>query len=135
MNKVILIGRLTRDPELSTINSGVSVCRFSIAVDRPYTKDGERIADFINIVAWRSQADFVAKYFRKGSPCALTGSLQVRTYDAQDGTKRTASEVVADSIEFVPRSTATTESGEQQAAPKKVSDLTPIEDDDDDMPF
>ena len=91
MNKVILVGNLTRDPELITTNNGISVCKFGLAVQRRFTnQNGEREADFINIVAWRQNADFCYKYFKKGNKVALVGSLQTRSYDAQDGTKRTA---------------------------------------------
>ncbi len=101
MNKVILVGNLTRDPELITTNNGVSVCRFSVACQRRFTnQNGEREADFINCVAWRQNADFCYKYFKKGNKVALVGSLQTRSYDAQDGTKRTATDVVVDEIEF-----------------------------------
>ncbi len=101
MNKVILVGNLTRDPELITTNNGVSVCRFSVACQRRFTnQNGEREADFINCVAWRSTADFCYKYFKKGNKVALVGSLQTRSYDAQDGSKRTATDVVVDEIEF-----------------------------------
>ena len=101
MNKVILVGNLTRDPELITTNNGVSVCRFSVACQRRFTnQNGEREADFINCVAWRQNAEFCYKYFKKGNKVALVGSLQTRSYDAQDGSKRTATDVVVDEIEF-----------------------------------
>ncbi len=101
MNKVILMGNLTRDPEMRTTQSNVPVCTFSLAVERRFkTANGERQADFINIVAWRQQADFVAKYFHKGSRMIVIGSLQTRSYDDKDGNKRTATEVVADEIYF-----------------------------------
>ena len=89
MNKVVLIGRLTRDPELRTIANGTATTSFSIAVNRPFTnQNGERDADFINIVAWRRQAENIAKYCTKGSQVCVEGRIQTRSYDAQDGTKR-----------------------------------------------
>ena len=100
INRVVLMGRLTAAPELRQTPSGVSVASFSVAVDRRYTKDGERQTDFINIVAWRQTADFVCRYFRKGNMIALDGSIQTRNYTDKNGNKRTAFEVVADSVSF-----------------------------------
>ena len=89
MNKVFLVGNLTKDPELSTTTNGISVCRFSLAVSRRYVgASGERETDFINIVVWRGQAENCHKYLKKGSKCGIVGTLQTRSYDAQDGTKR-----------------------------------------------
>ena len=102
MNKVILIGRLTKDPELRTIASGNATTSFTIEVNRNFTnKNGEREADFINCVAWRKQAENVAKYCTKGSQVAVEGRIQTRSYDAQDGTKRYVTEVVADNVTFL----------------------------------
>ena len=102
MNKVILIGRLTRDPELRTIASGNATTSFTIAVNRNFTnQNGEREADFINCVAWRKQAENVAKYCTKGSQVAVEGRIQTRNYDAQDGTKRYVTEVIADNVTFL----------------------------------
>ena len=102
MNKVILIGRLTADPELRYTPSGVPTCSFRLAVDRPFTsQNGEREADFINIVVWRAQAENVAKYMSKGRQVAVEGRLQDRTYDDQDGRRQWISEVVADRVEFL----------------------------------
>lgn len=110
MNKAILIGRLTRDPELrTTSNTGVSVCTFTVAVDRRRSRDREKEADFIPVVVWREQAENCAKYLRKGSQVGVCGSIQVRNYDAQDGTKRYVTEVVADEVQFL---TSRSESGE-----------------------
>jgi len=87
MNKVILIGNLTKDPEISTTSNGVSVCRFALAVTRRYTNaNGDREADFINIVVWRALADNCHKFLKKGSKAAVVGTLQSRMYDATDGT-------------------------------------------------
>ena len=101
MNSVCLMGRLTGDLELKTTQSGVSVTSFSVAVDRAYrSKDQERQTDFINCVAWRQTAEFISRYFHKGQRIALQGSLQSRTYTANDGSQRTAYEVVVDNAFF-----------------------------------
>lgn len=101
LNRVVLMGRLVADPELKTTNSGVSVCSFRIAVDRNYVKNGEqRQADFFDIVAWRSSAEFVCRHFTKGSLIAVDGQLQTRQYQTKDGSNRSAVEVVADNISF-----------------------------------
>lgn len=101
INRVVLMGRLVADPELKTTNSGVSVCSFRIAVDRSYVKNGEqRQADFFDIVAWRSSAEFVCKHFTKGSLIAVDGQLQSRQYQTKDGSNRSIVEVVADSVSF-----------------------------------
>ncbi len=102
MNKVILIGRLTKDPEMRTTGSGISVTSFSIAVQRNYTdQSGERGVDFFNCVAWRKQAENIAKYCNKGSQVAIEGRLQNRTYDAQDGSKRYVTDIQADNVTFL----------------------------------
>lgn len=102
-NKVILGGRLTADPELRSTPNGVQVTTFSVAVNRRYTSANEQQpqADFINVVAWRQQAEFVSRYFRKGSSICVVGSLQTRSWTDQNGQKRYATEVVADEINFV----------------------------------
>ena len=105
LNKVVLTGRMTADPELKQTPSGVSVLSFSIAVNRNYvpkgSEQGERQADFINVVAWRQTAEFISKYFRKGSAICVTGSIQTRTWNDNNGNKRYATEVVADEAMFV----------------------------------
>lgn len=102
MNKAILIGRLTRDPELRTTTSGISSTSFTVAVSRTYTnQNGERETDFINCVAWRKQAENIAKYCKKGSQVAVEGRIQTRSYDAQDGTKRYVTEILADNVTFL----------------------------------
>ncbi len=120
LNVVAIMGRLTRDPELKTTQSGVNVCRFSIACDRSFVRQGEeRKADFIDIVAWRQQADFVCKYFGKGSLIAVDGRLQTESYQAKDGTNRTRIEVVANNVSFAGAKAAgkpATASYEQQTA-------------------
>ena len=101
LNVVAIMGRLVADPELRTTTQGHSVCSFRIACDRSYAQQGqERQADFIDIVAWRQQADFVSRYFQKGSVIAVEGSLQTRQYQDKQGSKRTAVEVVANNISF-----------------------------------
>lgn len=101
LNVVAIMGRLVADPELRTTPAGHSVCSFRIACDRSYVQQGqERQADFIDIVAWRQQADFVSKYFQKGSMIAVEGSLQTRNYQDKNGSNRTAVEVVANNISF-----------------------------------
>lgn len=101
LNVVAIMGRLVADPELRTTTQGNSVCSFRIACDRSYVQQGqERQADFIDIVAWRQQADFVSKYFQKGSMIAIEGSLQTRQYQDKNGNKHTAVEVVANNISF-----------------------------------
>ena len=101
MNSVCLMGRLTGDPELKTTQSGFSVTSFSVAVDRAYQPKGQdRQTDFINCVAWRNTAEFITRYFRKGNRIALQGSLQSRSYTANDGSKRTVYEVVIDNAFF-----------------------------------
>ena len=101
LNVVAIMGRLVADPELRTTPAGHSVCSFRIACDRSYVQQGqERQADFIDIVAWRQQADFVSKYFQKGSMIAVEGSLQTRNYQDKNGNNRTAVEVVANNISF-----------------------------------
>ena len=102
LNRIIIMGRLTADPELRTTPNGISVASFRVAVDRNYSRQGEeRQTDFIPVVAWRERAEFVNKYFRKGSMIAVEGSLQSRTYeDKATGGKRTAYDVVADNVSF-----------------------------------
>lgn len=102
MNKAILVGNLTRDPEVRNTPSGVSCTTFTVACNRRFVnQQGVREADFINCVAWRQNADFVARYLTKGSKVAVEGSIQTRSYDAQDGTKRHVTEIVVDSVESV----------------------------------
>ncbi len=101
LNKVILVGRLTADPELKTTQGGVSVTSFTVAVNRPYSKDGQQTADFISVVAWRQSAEFITKHFHKGNSICLMGSIQTRSYDDQNGVKRYVVEVVCDEARFV----------------------------------
>lgn len=101
INCAVIMGRLVADPELRTTATGVSVTSFCVAVDRSYVKPGEeRQADFINVVAWRQTADFVTRYFHKGSMIAVQGSIQTRSYEDKNGAKRTAVEIIADNVSF-----------------------------------
>lgn len=102
MNKAVLVGNLAKDPEITTTSSGITKCNFTVAVQRRFANaQGVREADFIPCVAWRQTADFIHKYFIKGNKIALDGSIQTRTYDAQDGSKRYVTEVIVDNAEFV----------------------------------
>ena len=144
MNKAILIGNLARDPESRTTPSGVSCTTFTVACNRRFVnQQGVREADFINCVAWRQNADFVARYLTKGSKVAVEGSIQTRSYDAQDGTKRYVTEIVADNVEFL---SSREDGGSRQGnyapaapapAPRSAapasSDFTEV--DDDELPF
>jgi len=104
-NKIILIGRLTRDPELRYTTSGHPVANFTLAVDRPFkTAQGERQADFIDVAAWRKLAEVVAQYVSKGQMLTVEGRLEIRSYDGNDGTRRKAATVVADGIRLFPKS-------------------------------
>lgn len=133
MNKVYLIGNLTRDPELSTTANGISLCRMSIAVSRRFAgPDGNRETDFFNISVWRGAAENCGKFLKKGSKVAVAGSLQNRSYDAQDGTKRYVTDIVADEVEFLS-SKNDNSSNDEMPESKPVSDLQPI--DDDQLPF
>ena len=137
MNKVYLIGNLTRDPEISTTTSGISICRMSIAVGRRFSNaEGGRDTDFFNITAWRGTAENCAKFLKKGNKIAVSGSIQTRTYDKQDGTKGFSIDIVADEVEFLSSKNDNSESSEGGVAmggSNPVSDLQPI--DDDNLPF
>ena len=101
LNTAIIMGRLTADPELRTTNTGIAVTTFTVAVDRRYQQAGEeKQTDFINVVAWRQTAEFVSRYFQKGSMIAVRGSIQTRRYEDNNGNKRTAVEIVADEVSF-----------------------------------
>ncbi len=137
MNKVFLIGNLTRDPELSETNSGVSVCRFAIAVNRRFSSgDAERQTDFFNVTAWRNLAETVARYTKKGNKVAVVGSIQIRNYEDNNGQKRTFVDIIADDVEFLtPKGSANGSDDDfVPAAPKKKPALEAF-DDDSDIPF
>lgn len=103
-NKVILIGNMVADPELKQTPNGISVCRFRLAVQRRFARSadqGQQTADFLDVVAWRQSAEFVSKYFKKGSPILVCGQIQSRSWEDKDGAKRYAVEIVADEVSFV----------------------------------
>ena len=101
LNKAIIGGRLTATPELKMTASGICVCAFGVAVSRRGQKDGEMLTDFINCIAWRQNAEFLAKYFKKGSSVCVTGAIQTRTWTDKNGTRRYVTEVIAEEIGFV----------------------------------
>ena len=142
MNKAILIGNLTRDPETRTTASGVTMCQFTIAVNRRYVnQQGVREADFIPIVAWRQTAELCSRYLSKGRKVAVEGVIQVRSYDAQDGSKRYVTEVVADNVEFLssPQGDRQQRADNPPPPPSEPSGYTPDQDAftdvDDELPF
>lgn len=158
MNKITLIGNLVRDPESGSTNGGVNFTRFTIAVNRPFTtSDGERVADYFDVIAWRGLAERCAKYLFKGSKVGVHGYVQRRQYEDRDGIKRTSFDVVADEVEFLSqrptaenspsnqRSDRNTSRGNSQANgvssqtarnPSLLDDLTPVSQQEaDDLPF
>lgn len=141
MNKVVLVGRLTKDPELRTTATGTAVCNFTVACDRRFVKQGEeRQADFINCIAWRQTGEFVNKYFSKGTRIALEGSIQTRSWDDNEGKKRYATEVMVDNVEFAQSKNESDGSYSQPAQPSTpktpsgdIDGFMPV--DDEDLPF
>ena len=153
LNHIVLMGRLTRDPELRRTGSGIAVASFSLAVDRDFgsRETGEKETDFIDIVAWRNTAEFVSKYFTKGRMAVVSGRLQIRNWNDKDGNKRRSAEVVADNIYFgdskrdsqpdsfgapygaAPAAPASYSAPSAPVAP--TSDFAMLEDDDDHLPF
>lgn len=133
MNKVVLIGNICKDPELSETNSGVAVCRFSIAVNRRRASaEAEQQTDFFNVTAWRGLADTISRFCKKGNKIAVTGQIQIRTYEDREGAKRTSVDVVAEEVEFLsPKSNDEARTAEE---PKKKPALQAF-DDDSDIPF
>lgn len=132
INSVVIMGRLTYEPELRATPSGISVVRFQVAVDRSYQKAGEeRKTDFIDCTAWRQTAEFVCKYFHKGSMIAVEGSLQTDNYTDQNGEKRKSVQLVASQVSFCG---SKAENGTQTAAPAPDAEFEPIGGDDD-LPF
>lgn len=131
LNKVILMGRLTKEPELRQTPSGVAVCSFSIAIARSFVKSGEeRQVDFINCVAWRNMAEFVSKYFDKGRMINVVGSIQIRSWEDGDGTRRYATDVIVSEVNFCGDKKRNSDS--DAAAPKDEFVSVP---DDEDFPF
>lgn len=140
MNIAILMGRMTSTPELKTTPNGVSVTTFSIAVDRGYGENKQ--TDFINIVAWRQNAEFICKYFTKGSRIAIEGSIQPRKYQDRDGNNRTTFEVVAKEVHFVdgkkdtkPSVDINPDADPLKAVASKMNDFVEAEGNNDDLPF
>ena len=139
MNKVFLIGNLTRDPEFRETPSGVPMCRFAIAVTRPYSsQDGERQTDFFECTAWRYTAETISRYTKKGNKVAVTGSIEIREYEDNQGARRTAVDVIVDSCELLtPRESSNgfdDVAEAPRASAKKKPTLQPM-DDDSDIPF
>jgi single-strand DNA-binding protein len=137
LNKSIIGGRLTADVELKQTPNGVPVCSFSIAVNRRHSKDSEQQTDFINCVAWRNTAEFICKYFRKGSSLCVTGSLQTRSWTDNNGQKRYATEVVVDEVHFVD---SKSEGGQAAPSIPEYTATTPMPNleevpNDEDLPF
>lgn len=152
LNHIVLMGRLTRDPELRRTGSGVAVATFTIAVDRDFANSatGERETDFIDIVAWRNTAEFVSKYFAKGRMAVVSGRLQIRPWTDKEGNKRRSAEVIADNVYFGDSKREGGDTGynggygnaptaaagfSAPAAPAPASDFSMIEDDDSQLPF
>ena len=137
-NLVVLTGRLTADPELKTTANGLSVTTFSIAVDRRYRSGEERQTDFINIVAWRQTAEFITKYFKKGSLIGIEGAIQTRRYQDKNGNNRTAFEVIANNVQFVESKRDASATGGDSASFSNadMNDFADLGDaTDDDLPF
>lgn len=136
LNRITIMGRLTRDPELRRAGSGTAVASFTVAVDRDFVSNGEKETDFIDCVAWRATGEFVDKYFAKGSMIVVSGRLQIRSWTDKDGNKRRTAEVVADNVYFG-------ESKKADAAPSagyqnytaSASDFAMLDDDDPQLPF
>ena len=136
MNKVILIGNLANDPEAFTTQSGISRSTFRLAVQRKYANaQGVREADFLTIVAWRNTADFCNKYLKKGRKIAVEGCIQVRSYEADDGSKRWVTEIIADSVEAVGSKGKGEDLGPEEPAPRPGDSGQFEEVDDDELPF
>ncbi len=139
MNKAFLIGNLTKDPELRTTSTGLSVCSFSIAVNRKFVnQQGVREADFFNIVSWRGTAENCAKYLTKGKKVSIIGTIQNRSYDAQDGTKRYITEIIAEGVEFLsplPSNNIGSSQAYSPAVSEGIAYHTGIYDNEDTLPF
>lgn len=128
MQEFICVGNLSKDPETGATPSGVSVCKFSIAINRNFTKkDGTRDVDFFNVVTWRNLADNCAKFLQKGNKVAIVGKLQNRQYEAKDGTKRNVTEIIAEQVEFL--------TPKQSEEPKKPAERELTQEEIDNLPF
>jgi single-strand DNA-binding protein len=140
LNRAIVMGRLTDNPELRKTPNDVSVVSFTLAVDRTYRSGTDRVTDFLDIVAWRSTAEFVSKYFVKGQLVAVEGSIQVRSYTDRDGNKRRAWEIVADQVHFAESKRDSSAPAARSEQPASYSNADPgafteLPDDDSDLPF
>lgn len=126
MNKLFLIGNLTKDPEISQTQNGLTICKFGIAVNRPYQTNGEKVTDFFSITVWRTLADNCGKYLKKGSKVAVTAQLQNHSYEDKDGNKRSRNDIIAESVEFL--SSIKNDAQGRQEPPE-------LEEIDEDLPF
>jgi len=140
MNKVTLVGRMAKDPELKQTSTGKAVGTFTVAVDRRFKRDGQPTADFFNVVAWNKPAELISQYLHKGDRIALNGRLQTRSYDAKDGTKRYITEVVLEEFDFIGSKNDHQQAPKPQAKPNYQDNLALDNDfnmmvDDDSLPF
>lgn len=135
LNKIILMGRLTRDPELRRTGSGTAVTSFAIAVDRDFkSQNGEKETDFIDVVAWRTTAEFVSKHFSKGRMAVVEGRLQIRDWTDKDGTKRRTAEVIADNVYFADSKRDDT-TANRNALAERAEQFAEIAEEDGELPF
>ena len=135
MNKVYLIGNLTRDPEMRSTSTGIPVCNFSIAVNRRKRADGNQETDFFNIVAWRQLAEICSRYRAKGRKAAVSGSIQTRTYEAKDGSKRTAFDIAAEEVEFLTQKGNANEAEPFSSMGDHAAQAGFVQVEDDELPF
>ena len=140
LNHIVIMGRLTRDPELRRTGSGVAIANFTLAVDRDFTdkNSGEKETDFIDCVAWRQTGEFVSKYFAKGKMAVVAGRLQIRSYTDKDGNKRRVAEIVSDNVYFADSKRESNENVTAQYGggyPAQTDDMQPIDIDDAQLPF
>ena len=127
LNRIVLIGRLTKNPELRFTQSGKAVCSFTLAVDRPFTnQEGNREADFINIVVWNKPAENCAQYLAKGKLTAVDGRLQIRSYEGNDGQRRYVTEVIADNVRFLPTGNSSDRSSAEAQDDEYYGDWPPV---------
>ena len=132
LNRIFIIGRIWADLERKNTPSGVAVTSFTVAVNRPKNKDGDQIADFIDIVAWRNTAEFICKYFSKGSAILIEGTLQTRTYEDKEGKKRKVFEVLANNVDFIDSKAKNSDSGSFDA---NMPDFEEVSAEDETLPF